>query len=149
MQILQDHVEGSLVNLTVKNFGHPGELQFVADLPQEIFAPGDAGFIFDALALAAVDDAQDTASLRCFSNNHFDRVRRGAEDAANLRHHLDNVEDTYREISGTEKQDKAVTGGERQGVTLGQLDHRIIRAAPAHQHGAGGLTERDAELAQP
>ena len=39
-----------------------------------------------------------------------------------------------------------MSGGERQGVALGQLDHRAIRAAPAHQHGAGGFTERDAEL---
>ena len=134
------------MNLAVENLGHPGELKFVADFAQELFAPGDAGFILHALAFAAVDDAEDAAALRCFSNNHFDRVRRSAVDAADFRHHLDNVEYTHREISRTEKHDKAMTGGKRQGVALGQIDHRRIRAAPAHQHGAGRFAEADAEL---
>jgi hypothetical protein len=55
MPILQAHVGGSLLSLTIKNLGHPGELQFIADLAQQLFAPDDSLFVFDAFTLTAID----------------------------------------------------------------------------------------------
>jgi hypothetical protein len=90
----------------------PLGLQLVADLSQKVFTPRDALGILDPLALAAVDDAENAAALIGFGDNDFDGICRGAEDAADLGHHLDGIEHVHREKTGREEQDEAVAGGQ-------------------------------------
>ena len=85
-------------------------LQFVTDLPQEIFAPRDVFWPFDTFALAAVDHTENAAPLVRFGDDDFDRVRRGAKDAANFRHHLESVEYVDGKESWSEEKDKAMPG---------------------------------------
>ena len=45
-----------------------------------------------------------------FGDDDFDRVRRGAKDAANFRHHLESVEHVDGKESWSEEKDKAMPG---------------------------------------
>ena len=75
-------------NLSVDN----ERSELVADLAQQVLAPGDSLVVLNPLRLRTVNDSQDAAALVGLGNDDLDRVRRGAEDAADFGDHLDGVE---------------------------------------------------------
>jgi hypothetical protein len=50
--------------------------QLVADLPQQVLAPGNSCLIFYAPALAAVNDTENATSLIGLGDRDFDGIRR-------------------------------------------------------------------------
>lgn len=58
--------------------------EFITDFAQQIFAPGNPGFIFYAGTLSTIDHTHNAAPLLGFGNYDFDRVRGGAKDAAHF-----------------------------------------------------------------
>ena len=105
--------------------------------------PPERGIIiFDPEAFAAVDDSHDAAALIRLRDDDFDCIRRGAEDPTDLRNTLDHVEHIHRKKTLAEKQNEAVAGGHRQCVAFGELEHRLVCAAPTNLHRTGCFTER-------
>jgi len=64
----------------------------VANLSQKIVAPRDVCFALDASRRKAVHDAEDTASLLSFGQYNLCWIGGRAEDAADLRNHLDRIQ---------------------------------------------------------
>src|ERR1700738_3513753 len=117
----------------------------VADLSQKIVAPRDACFALDASRREAVYDAEDTASLLSFGQHNLCWIGGRAEDAADLRNHLDRIEYIDRVEAIAQKNDKAVACRERQRILARELLEAGVSAGPAHQTLARRFTECEPE----
>src|SRR6266571_4979159 len=103
-----------------------------AEATEQFLAGRDIRFPLYPFAGKAVDHAENSPALSGLGDNHLDRISGGTEDATDLRHHLDCVEDVHR-IGAAQEDDKRMPGGERERVLFGQLDQLSVGAAEPHQ----------------
>src|SRR5262249_48061545 len=93
----------------------------------------------------AVDDAENSAALLGFRDDHLDRIRGGTENIA----YLGDLPDAAQQVDGVpfaQGDDKNVPGRQYLGVLRGDALEFGVIAVHADQARARGLIERYAEL---
>jgi hypothetical protein len=114
--------------------------------PTQTFPPLDVVVALNALGRRAIHHTHDAAALTRPSHQDLRGIGRRTDDAADLGHHFERVQDVDGIESLAQEQDEGMSGAYGQGVLLGQLDHRLVSPGPADQARTRGLTERQTEL---